>query len=633
MGAYLSATRSVGPENLQPASFDGVPLICLDFFANEKTYHQIMSNITSIQWADTTVNPIMGCGGCELFPDAGKVLSAIAEAMNAEDPKTNATADSVKLVYKKLVDEVFKHSANPHPAHKQVVNTTNIWHLRDRFVDAIKNTHGRDVAKAASAAIRKAITCYAATLHLNKAANILDREGNRPGKDKPREVKKGYAPIFETVTQFEGRAMDKAAVFPDLLGCANPKTPWKERLPRLIFVSDMGDALSAKADFPFLKKDLMPAIESPEGKRHLWLWLTKRPQRMAQFADEIGGFPTNVCAMTTLTGPDEESLKRLADLKQVKAHIKGLSIEPLWKRIPPSKLNLKGIDWVILGGESGSGFKFTRPFALEWAEELRDHCRKHGVAFFMKQLGRNPTRNGEVFRLKDKHGGEWEEWPDETLKIREFPKAFHNYRETELVVSNKPRPVKKPKNSKKKEDTTITPQDKADFKRLDKIVRQGIQAFAEAGEALVLIHEAKLWRVDGHKTWEDYCRSVAGMSKVHASRLMRASECMKEIKALPIGHVFPVAESQVRPLLKLPDPEQRATAWTKAVEGAEGRQPTAIEVTEAVFEILPPVASSEKPETTRERRHRLIGTLRTAIQKRADWDKLESIVAELEELI
>ena len=191
----------------------------------------------------------------------------------------------------------------------------------------------------------------------------------------------GHAPIFEALTRFEGRAADTAQL-PDLLGQSNPKTPWKNLLPRLIFVSDMGDALSSKGDFPFLKSDLMPAINSDAGKRHLWLWLTKRPARMAEFADEIGGFPPNVCAMTTLTGPDDDSLARLDALKQVKAHIHGLSIEPLWDHIPPEKLDLKGIDWVILGGESGSGFKFTRPFALEWAEEMRRHCREYGVAFF-----------------------------------------------------------------------------------------------------------------------------------------------------------------------------------------------------------------------------------------------------------
>jgi protein gp37 len=336
-----------------------------------------MSDITDIQWADTTVNPFMGCAGCELFPPPGKVL----EAIDAAVADTGVGIDS-RLIYKELVQEAYAKIPNPKPGHKNAVNTTNIWHLRTLFLAQVKRELGKETEAAAEKAIRQSITCYAATLHLNRGLNLLkpDYEG-----------KEGYAPIFERLTKFDGRSM-KTARLNDLLGMTHPETPWKNGLARLIFVSDMGDSLSRKADFPFLKSDLITAITSDDGKRHLWLWLTKRPGRMAEFAEEIGGFPENVCAMTTLTGPDPESLERLADLKKVKARVRGLSIEPLWKRIPPSKLNLKGIDWVILGGESGSGLEFTRPFALEWAEELRDHCRKNGVAFFLKQLGRNLRR-------------------------------------------------------------------------------------------------------------------------------------------------------------------------------------------------------------------------------------------------
>lgn len=385
-----------------------------------------MSNITSIQWADTTVNPIMGCGGCELFPSPRKVLAAIDEAV----AKSGTRIDS-RAIYRRLVNDVYGMIRKPKSGHKNVVNTTNIWHLRKQFLKWLKTEHGQNAEAAADNAIRQAITCYAATLHLNKGIKLLKPKYNG---------KSGYAPIFESVTQFEGRAA-KAARLRDLLGRSNPATPWKKRMPRLIFVSDMGDALSSKGDYGFLKSDLMPAITSSQGHRHLWLWLTKRPTYMAQFAEEIGGLPQNVCAMTTLTGPDPESLQRLADLKTVKADIRGLSIEPLWARIPPSKINLKGIDWVIVGGESGSGLQFTRPFALEWAEELRDHCHKQGVAFFLKQLGRNPTRDGVTIRLRNAHGGKWEEWPDKTLKVREFPKAFHDYRRKEMQPSDQPRPV------------------------------------------------------------------------------------------------------------------------------------------------------------------------------------------------
>ena len=389
-----------------------------------------MSKITKIQWCDTTVNPIAGCRGCELFPSAGDVLDAINDGAAALGTKIDS-----RNIFKALIDECFSRIPNSATGFKQALNTTNIWHLREKFVEWVTDNHGEAAANAAGVAIRKAITCYAAILHLNKAQSIVNPT---------RMPNKGYAPIFESVSRFAGRAAVTAKL-PDLLGQANPETPWKNRLPRMIFVSDMGDAFSSVGDFGFLKADLLPAMTSDAGSRHLWLWLTKRPEHMAKFAAEIGGFPHNVCAMTTLTGPDERSLKRLADLKMVEASIRGLSIEPLWDRIPPAKLNLTGIDWVIAGGESGSG-ELTRPFALEWALELRDHCREQGVAFFVKQLGRNPTRGDLPIKLKDKHGGDWEEW-EKSMRVREFPRAFHAYRRNEMKHSDDPRPVKKSKKS------------------------------------------------------------------------------------------------------------------------------------------------------------------------------------------
>jgi protein gp37 len=165
-------------------------------------------------------------------------------------------------------------------------------------------------------------------------------------------------------------------------------------------------------------------ITTQKGRRHLWLWLTKRPENMRAFADRIGGFSENVCAMTTITSL--VSLCRADQLRKVNAPCRGLSIEPLWERLPAKLLDLTDIDWVIVGGESGSG-PLTRPFHVEWAEELHAHCQKHGVAFFLKQLGRNPVTAGKPIRLSDPHGGDWNEWPRH-LRIREFPAYFYSYR-------------------------------------------------------------------------------------------------------------------------------------------------------------------------------------------------------------
>ncbi len=590
-----------------------------------------MADVTTIQWADSTVNPIMGCGGCELFPPPGQILKAIDDAV---DSALGIRIDSREL-FKSLVDDVFLRSKPgfSRPSHKKVVSTTNIWHLRERFGERILGDHGKAAAKVADDAIQVAVTCYAAILHFNKGENILDREGIlRPGKTEPRKPHKGHAPIFEAVTRFEGRSAETAHL-DDLFGVERPSAPWKGRLPRLIFVSDMGDAFSRPSDFDFLRKDLMPAIESDDGKRHLWMWLTKRPELMDRFAGVIGGFPKNVCAMTTLTGPDKESIGRLAALKKVDASVRGLSIEPLWARIPPSELDLGEIDWVILGGESGSG-DLTRPFDVAWAVEMREHCRKSGVAFFMKQLGTKPVENDTVLKLNDKHGGEWEEWED-SLRVREFPRAFHDYRQGDRIRPN----VKR----RRKKETLPAPEallpaavdtDREDFARLDEVVRRGVRAFIECGKALAEIHDRELWRLVPGATWEGYCRDVVGMSKPHAHRLVEASRIAIELTAsLPIGNdaTFPVSESQVRPLGKLKTPEARMKAWERSVEIAGG-QPTALEVVEAVFEVLAPDRSTEEKQTRSQQRVALLTRLKFVIQERKSWDEVEQIIREFEEL-
>jgi len=364
----------------------------------------------------------MGCGGCELYPTPTEVLRTIDATVAEFGAKINSRA-----LLKDLINEHHRKIKNPLHGHRNAVTTTNLWHFRDLLCNTITKRHGRKAGRAALAVIKKSITCYAAKLHFNRGANIL-----RP----QRKLNKGYAPTFEQLTNFEGR-MAQAAGWKDLFGCESTFALWKLGLPRMIFVSDMGDAFSSKGQFPFLEREAIPAITSEKGLRHLWLWLTKRPKLMREFAARIGGFPPNVCAMTTVTGP--ETLHRVDELRNVRAACRGLSVEPLWKRIRPGDLDLTGIDWLILGGESGSG-PLTRSFQVEWAEELHQYCQERGVAFFLKQLGRNPVIAGKPIRLVDAHGGDWDEWPLH-LRVREFPAYFHGYRLAEKNASSPPWPV------------------------------------------------------------------------------------------------------------------------------------------------------------------------------------------------
>lgn len=159
---------------------------------------------------------------------------------------------------------------------------------------------------------------------------------------------------------------------------------------------------------------------------------------------------------------------------------------------------------------------------------------------------------------------------------------------------------------------------------------------------MIEIQEKKLWRAGGYPTWEVYCRQVAGLSKSYAHRIINATRVVKEIaeglQELPIGNsdnttVSPVSESQVRPLLRLPEPGQKIAAWVTAVERANNNQPTAAEVSEVVLEILQPDGALDKPPTRSQQRADLVSRLKKAIRLQKSWEQVEKLVTELETLI
>ena len=370
---------------------------------------------TKIQWADDTVNPIMGCHGCELFTSPGRILAEMDRRLSQHVTWQKGTARQMAL---ELIKEAWSRSfdgkgVKPGLGHRNKLTTSNLHHLRKEFNKRVSNLHGKEWGALAQKVIEENVTCYAAKLTLNKGYSI---------ENPTRQPNTGYAPTFEQVTQFEGR-IEAAARCKDLLGTQRTEKPWLDGLPRLIFVSDMGDALSRKSDAAFLRREFAH-ITGVHGSRHLWLWLTKRPSAMADFAKSLGGLPANVCAMTTVTS--NGMLHRVDELRGVDAKVRGLSIEPLWTPISRSQLNLKGIDWVILGGESGRK-DIAKPFYLEWVLELMEQCREEGVACFVKQLGSHPVKNGRDIKLQDKHGGNWEEW-EKRFRVREMPAYFENYR-------------------------------------------------------------------------------------------------------------------------------------------------------------------------------------------------------------
>jgi len=152
--------------------------------------------------------------------------------------------------------------------------------------------------------------------------------------------------------------------------------PLDWRKPRMIFVNSMSDLFHKDVPTPFIKKtfDIIR-----KASWHTFQVLTKRSDRFREIEQTIT-IPKNVWLGVSVEC--EDYLYRIDDLRATNAPVKFLSLEPLIGPLPG--LDLEGIDWVIVGGESGPG---ARPMKEEWVMEIRDTCLRSGVPFFFKQWG------------------------------------------------------------------------------------------------------------------------------------------------------------------------------------------------------------------------------------------------------
>ena len=175
----------------------------------------------------------------------------------------------------------------------------------------------------------------------------------------------------------------------------------KEGKRQRVFCASMADVFENRNDLNAWRHRLFELIEMTPSLD--WLLLTKRPEAVIELVPPSWRktFPDNVWMGVTMENQTQAD-KRWAELIQIPCKIRFASVEPM---LEPVSLNLQGISWVICGGESGNGF---RPFNVDWARSIKDDCRKHDVAFFMKQLG---GRYG---------GGEFENFPLD-LQVRQFP--------------------------------------------------------------------------------------------------------------------------------------------------------------------------------------------------------------------
>ena len=170
---------------------------------------------------------------------------------------------------------------------------------------------------------------------------------------------------------------------------------WKQ--PQLVFVNSMSDLFHEDVPVDFIQRTL---DVMHQAHWHRFQILTKRSERAFLLDDDID-WPSNVWMGVSVE--DNDHLFRIDHLRAMTAKVKFLSLEPLLGPLPD--LSLDGIDWVIVGGESGPG---ARPMAESWVTDIRDICAAKGVPFFFKQWGGvNKKRNGRHLE-----GRVWDEMPD-----------------------------------------------------------------------------------------------------------------------------------------------------------------------------------------------------------------------------
>jgi protein gp37 len=173
--------------------------------------------------------------------------------------------------------------------------------------------------------------------------------------------------------------------------------PLRWKAPKRIFVNSMSDLFHDQVPLEYIQQ-VFGVMN--QANQHQYQVLTKRAERLEELSARLLWGPHIWMGVSV---ENENYLYRVDHLRRTGAHVKFLSIEPLLG--PLGKLNLRGIDWVIVGGESGPG---ARPMHADWVKDIRNQCLKTGVAFFLKQWG-------GVFKKKtgrELEGRTWDEMPD-----------------------------------------------------------------------------------------------------------------------------------------------------------------------------------------------------------------------------
>lgn len=179
------------------------------------------------------------------------------------------------------------------------------------------------------------------------------------------------------------------------------KIPYTWKNSKVVFVNSMSDLFHVEIPLDFIKKVFKVMNDNPQ---HVFQVLTKRAERLLELHEELR-WTHNIWMGVSV---ENELVKHRIDcLRNVNAKVKFLSLEPLLG--PLGIINLKNIDWVIVGGESGHK---PRPMDPDWVLDIQDQCQANSVAFFFKQWGgKNKKANGRLL-----NGRTYDEMPEIELQ-------------------------------------------------------------------------------------------------------------------------------------------------------------------------------------------------------------------------
>ncbi|MBE0660162.1 MAG: phage Gp37/Gp68 family protein [Bryobacteraceae bacterium] len=178
--------------------------------------------------------------------------------------------------------------------------------------------------------------------------------------------------------------------------------PLRWKSPKRVFVNSMSDLFHEDVPIEYIK-DVFTVMH--KASWHQYQLLTKRSKRLMEVSPLLKWSPQIWMGVSI---ENEDYRDRIDHLRRTGAYVKFLSLEPLLG--PLRRLNLRDIDWVIVGGESGPG---ARPVDPDWVTDIRDQCLRAGVAFFFKQWGGVQKKRAG----RELDGRTWDEMPEALVTL------------------------------------------------------------------------------------------------------------------------------------------------------------------------------------------------------------------------